>query len=206
LDAELQPDGKLVLVGAFTEVSGRNRNRIARLTVDGALDPTINFELGADNTIRTLAIQEDYRILIGGDFTSFNNLNSPYIAKVYGGINYGGGLVSFVSPKVNYSENENGRKITLKRQLGLTTNGLCKLRIQSDDATKWVPGGNPYLIYDYVGFSAQEELDFIPIEFGVGEVFKEIRIISISDVSEIEDGGAAPTIWRLSKVRKVLLG
>ena len=95
--------------------------------------------------------------------------------------------MSFVSPKVVFSENENGRKITLKRQLGLTTNGRCRLRVQTNSATKWIPGGNPYLVYDFVGFSSQEESDFLPIEFAVGEVFKDIRVISISDISEIDD-------------------
>ena len=187
LDAALQPDGKLVVVGNFTQIHGRDRNRIARLTQEGLLDPTINFEFGSDNTIRTLVIQEDYRILIGGDFTSFNNIVSRYIAKVYGGINYGGGLVSFIKPRVRFSENEKGYTIKLKRQLGLTTNGFCKLKITSNDATKWVPAGNPYAIYDYVAFSSSDELDFLPIHFGIGEVFKDIRIISISDVSEIDD-------------------
>ena len=42
LDAALQPDGKLIIVGDFTKVHGRNRNRIARLTNEGKLDPTIN--------------------------------------------------------------------------------------------------------------------------------------------------------------------
>ena len=187
LDAALQPDGKLVVVGNFTEIHGRKRNRIARLTQEGGLDPTINFEFGSDNTIRTLVIQEDYRILIGGDFTSFNNIVSRYIAKVYGGINFGGGLVSFIKPKVRFSENEKGYTIQLKRQLGLTSNGLCKLKVTSNDATKWMPSGNPYAIYDYVAFSTNDELDFLPIHFDIGEVFKDIRIISIADVAEIDD-------------------
>ena len=64
------------------------------------MDPTINFELGADNKVRTIEIQEDYRILLGGNFQTFNQVVSPYLTKLYGGINHGGGLVSFVSPNI----------------------------------------------------------------------------------------------------------
>lgn len=187
LDAQLQPDGKLIVVGNFTKVKNKGRNHIARFTLEGDLDPTINFELGANDVIRTLEILENYRILIGGDFTSFNKVDARYLSKIYGGINYGGGLISFTTSKTEFAENEMGRIITLKRQLGLTTNARCNLRVQSTAATKWIPGQNPYLIYDYVGFSSQTELDLLPIQFDIGEVFKEIRIISISDVSEIDD-------------------
>ncbi len=45
LDAELEPDGKLVLVGNLTEEDGRIRNLSARLTQEGVLEPSINLEL-----------------------------------------------------------------------------------------------------------------------------------------------------------------
>jgi Domain of unknown function (DUF5122) beta-propeller len=34
----VQPDGKLLISGAFTSILGVSRNRIARLNTDGTLD------------------------------------------------------------------------------------------------------------------------------------------------------------------------
>src|SRR6185295_14257980 len=43
-------------------------SRIGRLNSDGSVDPTFN--PGANNTISTLALQPDGKIIVGGDFTS----------------------------------------------------------------------------------------------------------------------------------------
>src|SRR5205814_7075063 len=53
----LQPDGRIVLGGAFTGVGGGGpgtRNRIARLNADGSLD---SFNPGANGIVRALAAQ-----------------------------------------------------------------------------------------------------------------------------------------------------
>jgi len=50
----IQSDGKIVIGGAFTQVSGTVRNNIARLTTTGALDPTFN--PNANGTISSLRI------------------------------------------------------------------------------------------------------------------------------------------------------
>jgi uncharacterized delta-60 repeat protein len=69
----LQPDGKLVIGGEFTNVLGEARNRIARLNTDGSLDTSFAPATIPSGTIWSLALQSDGRILAGG---SFNNVNS----------------------------------------------------------------------------------------------------------------------------------
>ena len=79
----LQPDGKLVIGGFFTNVNGINRSRVARLNVDGSLDTFFNPGAGADNPVYALAIQpDDGRILIGGNFTTFNGVTRPNLARL----------------------------------------------------------------------------------------------------------------------------
>src|SRR5438270_6266072 len=67
--AILQPDGRIVVAGRFTMFSGSPRNRIARLNVDGSVDPTFGLSGGINNTPFALALQKDGRIIVGGQFS-----------------------------------------------------------------------------------------------------------------------------------------
>jgi uncharacterized delta-60 repeat protein/uncharacterized repeat protein (TIGR01451 family) len=78
----MQPDGKLLIGGFFTEVLGTNRNRIARLNSDGSFDAFFNPGAGADNPIYALTLQPDGRILVGGAFSSFNSISRPGIVRL----------------------------------------------------------------------------------------------------------------------------
>jgi hypothetical protein len=61
-----QPDGKVLIGGDFTNYNGMAVNRIARLNIDGSLDATFNPGTGANNSIRSIYLQSDGKILIGG--------------------------------------------------------------------------------------------------------------------------------------------
>lgn len=67
--AVLQPDGRIVVAGAFTSFNGFPRNRVARLNADGSVDQSFGFSAGLNNTPLCLALQSDGRILIGGQFS-----------------------------------------------------------------------------------------------------------------------------------------
>ncbi len=78
----LQSDGKIIIGGDFTSYNGITRNYIARLNTDGTLDDTYNTSMGANNHVFTTALQNDGRIIIGGDFTSYNGTSRNYIARL----------------------------------------------------------------------------------------------------------------------------
>ena len=78
----IQSDGKIIIGGTFTFYNKVSRNRIARLNVDGTLDTSFNPGTGANNIINTISIQKDGKIIIGGDFTSYNGVNINYIARL----------------------------------------------------------------------------------------------------------------------------
>lgn len=68
----LQADGKLIVSGDFTSYSGRT-NRLLRLNADGSLDATFNpGGSGPNNNVQFLQVQADGKILVGGNFTSYN--------------------------------------------------------------------------------------------------------------------------------------
>ena len=81
----IQPsDAAIVIGGQFTTFNGVTSNRIARLTNAGARDATFttNIGTGANNTISTIAVQSDGKIIIGGSFSVFNGTPSNYVARL----------------------------------------------------------------------------------------------------------------------------
>ncbi len=78
----LQPDGRILLAGGFDAYNGTPRINIARVLTNGVLDATFNPRLGSDGPIRTLAVQPDGKILIGGDFNSYDGTNVNFIARL----------------------------------------------------------------------------------------------------------------------------
>lgn len=78
----LQPDGKVVIVGQFTEVNDVPRTRVARLNADGSLDTTFDPGLGPDSRVRAIALQADGKILIGGDFVKVDGEDRNHIARL----------------------------------------------------------------------------------------------------------------------------
>lgn len=78
----VQPDGKIVIGGWFTSFNGTSINGIARLNADGSLDATFNPGTGANQPIWSLALQPNGKILIGGEFTTFNGTARNRIARL----------------------------------------------------------------------------------------------------------------------------
>src|SRR5207248_9846602 len=84
----VQPDGKILLGGDFTTLSPNGgvavtRNRIARLNPDGTLDAAFN--PSANGTVRSIAVQADGKILVGGFFNGANSIGGQtrnYIARL----------------------------------------------------------------------------------------------------------------------------
>lgn len=70
----VQSDDKIIAVGNVTTFNGSTIGGVVRLNADGTLDATFmsNIGTGANNVVRAVALQSDGKILIGGDFTSWN--------------------------------------------------------------------------------------------------------------------------------------
>ena len=74
-----QPDGKLLIGGAFLEVNGIRRNNIARLNADGSLDTTWNPD--ADGEVLAIAIDGEF-VFVGGRFDRIGGEAKEGLAKV----------------------------------------------------------------------------------------------------------------------------
>jgi len=78
----IQTDGKVLIGGNFTYVNSTARNNIARLNTDGTLDTSFDPGTGANDNVNTLSLQSDGKILVGGDFTTFNGMSRRYITRL----------------------------------------------------------------------------------------------------------------------------
>lgn len=71
----VQPDGKLIAVGQFTQAGGIARHCLARFLTDGSVDPTFsttNSFLECGGEVRAVAALPGGRLLVGGDFDRVN--------------------------------------------------------------------------------------------------------------------------------------
>jgi uncharacterized delta-60 repeat protein len=79
----VQPDGKVVCIGAYVYVNGTNRNGLVRLNTNGSVDGGFNPSTGApNNAVAAIIFQPDARILIAGGFTLVNGTNRERLARL----------------------------------------------------------------------------------------------------------------------------
>src|SRR5205823_11926847 len=79
----VQADGKILAGGDFfgaNSIGGQLRNRIARL--DATTGLADSFDPNANNTVDSIAVQADGKILAGGDFTGNNRHARHVLARM----------------------------------------------------------------------------------------------------------------------------
>ena len=79
---KIQSDGKIIVVGNFTSYNGTPANGVIRLNSDGSIDTGFNYGSGFNNTPFAVAIQSDGKIIIGGQFTTYNGVTSNRIVRL----------------------------------------------------------------------------------------------------------------------------
>lgn len=78
----VQPDGKVIIGGVFTEVDGVGYNYLARLNADGSLDTSFDIGTGANEVVNAVAVQPDGKIIVGGNFTELNGTAHKRITRL----------------------------------------------------------------------------------------------------------------------------
>lgn len=82
LDMAVQTNGQVIVVGSFTNINGQTRNGVARLKPDGSLDDTFDPGVGPNGTVWSVAIDSSGRILIGGEFSTWNDTSSGPLVRL----------------------------------------------------------------------------------------------------------------------------
>ncbi len=78
----IQPDGKVIITGAFTSYDGNTRNYIARIQANGSLDFTFSIGSGMSDLGYTVVFQSDGKALIGGEQMNYNGTSRPFITRI----------------------------------------------------------------------------------------------------------------------------
>ena len=83
--ADLQPDGKIIATGGFTNYNNTTSNMIVRLNSDGTVDTAFSSAIGlgmSQTTVATVKVQDDGKIVITGNFTTFNGVSVSRIVRL----------------------------------------------------------------------------------------------------------------------------
>ncbi|MEC5164915.1 putative delta-60 repeat protein [Flavobacterium sp. PL11] len=174
---QIQPDGKILVAGTFNLFTGIAINKMIRLNVDGSWDNTFNIGNGFDDDIRALAIQADGKIVIGGDFTKYNESTANRIVRLNSdgthdttfnsGTGFSAGYVSVVKITAigemmiggSFTGNYNG--IDVNRLILLDANGVVVppfdigdgpgsatvLTLEMESTNSWFVGGS-FSVFD----------------------------------------------------------
>ncbi|WP_157966006.1 HYR domain-containing protein [Cognataquiflexum aquatile] len=77
----VQPDGKILIGGFFSFYNGTPRNYIARINSDGSLDTSYDPGSGTDGPVLAISVQDDGKVVLGGNFTTYNGYSRSRIAR-----------------------------------------------------------------------------------------------------------------------------
>jgi uncharacterized delta-60 repeat protein len=77
-----QSDGKVLVAGDFYVFNGVYSPNIVRLNTDGSMDTTFSSGFGVDGRIHCMALQADGKILIGGEFSTYDGIGRNRIARL----------------------------------------------------------------------------------------------------------------------------
>ena len=78
----IQSDGKIVCGGDFTTLNSTSKLYIARLNANGVPDTAFAAGIFINQTVSSVAIQVDGKIVISGSFTEIDGTNAVHIARL----------------------------------------------------------------------------------------------------------------------------
>lgn len=78
----VQPDGKILVCGTFTQFNGQSKAYLVRLNPDGSLDETFNTGNGFNAAVVDIGLQSDGKIIAVGSFANFNGTPTERIARL----------------------------------------------------------------------------------------------------------------------------
>ncbi len=112
----LQPDGRILVGGAFGFIGSPAATNLIRVRPDGTVDP--GFHPTFNGAVSSLALQPDGKILVGGDFRSINAAAREHIARLLPDGN--------LDPSFDPGADSTVRRIALQREGGILVAGFFK--------------------------------------------------------------------------------
>ena len=78
----LQPDGKIIVGGAFNKYKESLQKNLIRLNSDGTKDNSFHIGTGFSSNINSMALQPDGKIIVGGDFWEYQEMKKAYLVRL----------------------------------------------------------------------------------------------------------------------------
>jgi uncharacterized delta-60 repeat protein len=150
----LQSDGKMVVIGYFTQFNTVATNRIIRLNLDGTRDTSFNIGSGFNNSTYGIVQQTDGKYVIVGTFTSYNGVTANRIIRlnldgsVDTSFNTGSGFNDMATEIAIQSDNKVIIIGTFTSYNGSSINRIIRLNSDGTRDTSFNPGSG--FMYNYI--------------------------------------------------------
>ena len=162
-DIQIQPDNKIIVVGAFTTYKGVNSNRIIRLNTDASKDTSFIIGSGFNNVVYSVELQSDGKIIAGGDFTAYNSVFINRIIRL--------NTTGLIDVSFQYAIGSG------------FDNLIFQLKIQDDDKIYVVGNFNTYNNTQAIRFIRLSKNGFLDNSFITGSGFDSIGYSAVIRIS-----------------------
>ncbi len=78
-----QADGRILLGGSFSTYNGQSANKIVRIHPNGSIDTSFRTGMGFAGNVRTLDVQADGKIVVGGTFVVYNGRTALRLIRLW---------------------------------------------------------------------------------------------------------------------------
>ena len=210
-EVQIQSDGKIIVAGQFVSFYGTIRNRIVRLTSNGAIDESLKTVLGFNDDVSALSIQPDGKILLGGAFTTYNGATANKIVRLnpdgvidpsfISGSGFNTGVVEIIKMNAtgiliggSFTGTLNG--IDVNRLVLLDSNGIIKPTFDS--------GTGPFSASVLALINADEGSWYVGGSFSVFDSQNQGRLAKIDALGTLDIGYLTAGVGFDNSVFKVL--
>lgn len=183
-DIAMQSDGKIIIVGSFTKYANSTVNRVARLFPNGTLDSSLLTGSGSALNITHVKITTDERIILTGNFITFNGTPANRIVR----LNSNGSFDSTFNCGTGFNDDVNA--------IALQTDG------------KMVIGGNFTVFNDivanrFIRLNADGTKDE-SFQVGLGFSKEGVQTIKIDSNGDLMIGGSFTGFYNGTEVNRVV--
>lgn len=78
-----QADGRILLGGTFSTYNGQPANKIVRIHPNGSIDTSFQTGMGFAGNVRTIDVQTDGKIVVGGTFVVYNGRTALRLIRLW---------------------------------------------------------------------------------------------------------------------------
>jgi uncharacterized delta-60 repeat protein len=183
-----QTDGKILIGGLFTAYNAVTVGRIVRLNTDGSLDTSFATGTGANSSVRKIVVQPDGKIMVGGDFATFNGVAKTRLMRLNAdgtddtSFNTGTGLNNSVRDLVRHADGKIVIVGSFTTVNGTTRNRAARLNADGSLDTTFDPGaGFATDVYTIVALSDGKYI--------VGGVFTTVAGLPRNRIARLKANG-----------------